>query len=95
MELDSSGKWLGSVSHDDCIKLTDVEDLFEDSDNEGMDVDDEKDSDDEDEDDDEADSDSDEDMETEKGGKKKKNKENNMGDFGVNARNETAFFDDL
>ena len=34
MKLDRRQKWLGSVSHDDCIKLTDVEDLFEDSEEE-------------------------------------------------------------
>ena len=34
MELDRRKKWLGSVSHDECIKLTDVEDMFEDSDEE-------------------------------------------------------------
>lgn len=35
MRLDRRGKWLGSVSHDDCMKLTDVGDLFEDSEGEG------------------------------------------------------------
>lgn len=34
IKLDRNNKWLGSVSHDDCIKLTDVEDLFEESDSE-------------------------------------------------------------
>ena len=29
-----NGRWLGSVSHDECIKLTDVGDLFEESDGE-------------------------------------------------------------
>ena len=37
MELDRRKKWLGSVSHDERIKLTDVEDLFEDSDDEAED----------------------------------------------------------
>ena len=35
MRLDRAGKWLASVSHDERIKLTDVEDMFEDSDDEG------------------------------------------------------------
>jgi hypothetical protein len=35
MKLDRHGRWLGSVSHDLCIKLTDVQDLFEESDGEG------------------------------------------------------------
>ncbi|KAL7420308.1 WD repeat-containing protein jip5 [Cryptotrichosporon argae] len=34
MRLDRRGKWLASVSHDERIKLTDVEDMFEDSDGE-------------------------------------------------------------
>lgn len=34
MELDRNARWLGSVSHDNCVKLTDVKDLFEDSDEE-------------------------------------------------------------
>ncbi|KAK4687819.1 WD repeat-containing protein 55, partial [Tremellales sp. Uapishka_1] len=34
MKLSHSRRWLGSVSHDECIKLTDVEDLFEESDGE-------------------------------------------------------------
>ena len=34
LSLDRRRKWLGSVSHDECIKLTDVEDLFEDSEGE-------------------------------------------------------------
>jgi hypothetical protein len=44
LALDHSGKWLGSVSHDLCIKLTDVEGLLEDDgeeDDEEMDSDDE------------------------------------------------------
>lgn len=94
MELDAAGKWLGSVSHDDCLKLTDVEDLFDESDGE-MDV--EADSDDEDEDEDEEEEgdsdDSDEDMDKDK---KKKQKKDQMGDFGVNSRNEDkTFFDGL
>lgn len=34
MKLDRRKKWLGSVSHDECLKMTDVEDMFEDSDGE-------------------------------------------------------------
>jgi hypothetical protein len=37
MRLDRNQKWLGSVSHDECIKLTDVENMLEDSDDEGED----------------------------------------------------------
>ena len=40
LSLDRRRKWLGSVSHDECIKLTDVEDLFEDSDGEDAAMDD-------------------------------------------------------
>ncbi|GJJ14600.1 WD repeat-containing protein jip5 [Clathrus columnatus] len=34
MKLDRNAKWLGSVSHDEVLKLTDVEDALEESDNE-------------------------------------------------------------
>ncbi|WWD06227.1 WD repeat-containing protein JIP5 [Kwoniella europaea PYCC6329] len=34
IKLDRNSRWLGSVSHDECLKLTDVSDLFEDSDGE-------------------------------------------------------------
>ncbi|OCF43115.1 WD-repeat protein JIP5 [Kwoniella heveanensis CBS 569] len=51
IKLDRNGKWLGSVSHDECLKLTDVSDLFEESDDEDM------------EEDDDAEKDSDEEME--------------------------------
>ncbi len=37
IKLDRNGKWLGSVSHDDTLKLTDVSDLFEASDGEDED----------------------------------------------------------
>ncbi|WVQ94264.1 hypothetical protein IAU59_001343 [Kwoniella sp. CBS 9459] len=50
IKLDRNGKWLGSVSHDECLKLTDVSDLFEESDDDDDDMeeeDEEKDSDDE------------------------------------------------
>ncbi|WOO84608.1 WD repeat-containing protein JIP5 [Vanrija pseudolonga] len=49
LALDRNRKWLGSVSHDQCIKLTDVEDLFVDSDDEDAAMDDNDDSDDDDE----------------------------------------------
>jgi hypothetical protein len=43
LALDCQGQWLGSVSHDECIKLTDVRDMFEDSDDEDeMEVDEKK-----------------------------------------------------
>lgn len=35
IKLDRNRRWLGSVSHDETLKLTDVADLFEDSDDEG------------------------------------------------------------
>lgn len=38
MKLDRNGKFLGSVSHDECVKLTDVTELFEDSEDEDDDV---------------------------------------------------------
>jgi hypothetical protein len=34
LKLDRNKKWLGSVSHDECVKLTDVEDILEESDEE-------------------------------------------------------------
>lgn len=34
IKLDRNGKFLGSVSHDDCLKLTDVSEILEDSDDE-------------------------------------------------------------
>lgn len=39
IKVDRNNKWLGSVSHDDCVKLTDIEDLFEDSEDEDEDMD--------------------------------------------------------
>ena len=39
LAVDKAGKFLGSVSHDECIKLTDSEDLFEESDGEDEDED--------------------------------------------------------
>ncbi|WVO20748.1 WD repeat-containing protein JIP5 [Cryptococcus decagattii] len=47
IRLDRNNKWLGSVSHDECLKLTDVEDLFEDSDEDDDMEEDEPDSDEE------------------------------------------------
>ncbi len=45
IKLDRNNKWLGSVSHDDCVKLTDIEDMFEESGDEDGDSDQEEDSD--------------------------------------------------
>jgi len=39
IKLDRNGKFLGSVSHDDCLKLTDVSEILEDSDDEDDDED--------------------------------------------------------
>jgi WD repeat-containing protein 55 len=101
IKLDRNGKWLGSVSHDDCIKLTDVEDLFEDSDGEGGDEDEEMDvdgdeEDDEEEEDEVEEDDSDSDV-PEKKKKKKGTGKGGMGDMGRSTRNDdtTSFFDDL
>ena len=100
IKLDRNGKWLGSVSHDDCIKLTDCEDLFEESDEEGggdededMDEDGEDDEE-EDEDAEEEDSDSDSDVPEKK---RKQGGKGGMGDMGRSSRKEekTSFFDDL
>ncbi|ORX34958.1 WD40-repeat-containing domain protein [Kockovaella imperatae] len=82
MELDRRKKWLGSVSHDECIKLTDVEDLFEDSEEEGEGQEDEP---------AEADEDNDGDRK-----KKKKNGKAGMGDLNAAKRDkDDTFFDDL
>jgi hypothetical protein len=82
IKLDHAGKWLGSVSHDELIKLTDVSDLFEES---------------EDEEDMEEDSDdSVEDMDDKM--KKKANPKGGLGDLGKSARDDEvtpSFFDDL
>jgi len=51
MRLDRRQKWLGSVSHDECIKLTDVENMLEDSDDEGDGEDEDQDMDGDDDDD--------------------------------------------
>jgi hypothetical protein len=59
MRLDRRQKWLGSVSHDEIIKLTDVENMLEDSDDEGEGGE---------EDDDEMDADADSDAEGGPGG---------------------------
>ncbi|OCF70963.1 WD repeat-containing protein JIP5 [Kwoniella mangroviensis CBS 8886] len=110
IKLDRNSRWLGSVSHDECLKLTDVSDLFEDSDGEGEDEEEDEDEETEqDEDDDgkqeeqeggeEADSDSDEEMEVEqeKPKKKKKKGKGGLGDLGRGgAEKENAdFFADL
>jgi hypothetical protein len=102
MRLDRRAKWLGSVSHDECIKLTDVENMLEDSDDEGEedeemgegDAGSEKDGDDEesveeagsDEEEEEEDSDSDVDMDDSKRSKKEGGK-SGMGDMGRTHRN--------
>lgn len=38
LKLDRNKKWLGSVSHDECVKLTDVEDILEESEEEDVDM---------------------------------------------------------
>lgn len=89
IKLDRNAKWLGSVSHDDCIKLTDVEDLFENSDGE--------DEEDEDAEDVEMEADSDSDLEAPKEKKKKAGGKGGLGDMGRTSREDedTGFFDDL
>ncbi|TXT05048.1 hypothetical protein VHUM_03868 [Vanrija humicola] len=111
LALDRNGKWLGSVSHDQCVKLTDVEDLFVDSDDEDAAMDDSDDSDDEgmgaeaaeaaedDEDDNDNDSDSsDVDMEEEETQKTKLSKRGQGIHAAKHAKaeaDEGGFFDDL
>lgn len=104
LALDRNAKWLGSVSHDECIKLTDCEGIFEDDDGEegeAIDEDGEGDDDDavmgeagsgdEDEDEDE-DSDSDVAMKPAKESKKGRHK---IGNSKINDDEEKGFFDDL
>lgn len=96
------------MSHDECIKLTDVENIFEDAeddegaeaadDGEDVDMGAEQEDDDEDSDEeggeDEEMEDSDEDSDAPR---QKTNKKNPMGDFGRSAREDDnkGFFDDL
>jgi hypothetical protein len=102
MRLDRRAKWLGSVSHDECIKLTDVENMLEDSDDEGEEEDEEmgdgvsKEAGDEEksveedgseeDEEEEEDSDSDVDMDDSKRSKKEGGK-SGMGDMGRTHRN--------
>ncbi|WWC67215.1 uncharacterized protein I206_101122 [Kwoniella pini CBS 10737] len=83
IKLDRNSKWLGSVSHDECLKLTDVSDLFEDSDDEDQEID--------------SDSDSDEEVEMEIEKKKKKKGKGGLGDLGRGGQEQetTDFFADL
>ncbi|KAK8844682.1 hypothetical protein IAR55_006531 [Kwoniella newhampshirensis] len=96
IKLDRNGKWLGSVSHDECLKLTDVEDLFEDSDNEDEDEDEEMEDEESKAGDAEGDADSDSDDEPTAAKKMRKNK-GGMGDMGrTHAQNNNDdFFADL
>jgi hypothetical protein len=90
MKLDRRLKWLGSVSHDECIKLTDVEDLFEESDDE------EEEAQGEDDEMEEAEKDSDEDMEPQQQSKKQKRKQGTMGELGRSqAKDDDGFYADL
>jgi len=82
IKLDHHSRWLGSVSHDELIKLTDVSDLFEESDEE--------------EDAEEDSDDSDEEMDDKK--KRKAIGKGGMGDLGKSTRDDEvtpSFFDDL
>ncbi|TYJ57532.1 WD repeat-containing protein JIP5 [Cryptococcus floricola] len=90
IKLDRNNKWLASVSHDECLKLTDMEDLFEESDDEDEEME-EGDGDKSEEE--EADSDSE--MEVEKS--KKAKKDNGMRDMGRKQMEEEdgSFFADL
>jgi len=85
IKLDHHSKWLGSVSHDELIKLTDVSDLFEESDE----------SDDEGNIEDDSD-DSDDEMDDKK--KKRLGGKGGMGDLGKSTRDDEvapSFFDEL
>lgn len=110
LALDRNNKWLGSVSHDECFKLTDVENIFEDAEDEegegaaadgdGEDVEMGAEKDGSDESDDEGegeDEEMEEDSDDSDAPREKKNKKNPMGDFGRSARNDdnAGFFDDL
>lgn len=86
IKLDRHSKWLGSVSHDECLKLTDVEDLFEESDEESGGEEEEG------GDDGDVDmSDSDDESKSEQ----KKAKKGGMGDFGRTPQTNDDFFADL
>ena len=100
LKLDRHAKWLGSVSHDECIKLTDVQDMLEDSDDE--DEEDAAESLEAEEPDDgvqeaaNEDVEMDSDEEPEKKKRQKKRKKAGMGDMTTSVRNEDkGFFDDL
>lgn len=110
LALDRNSKWLGSVSHDECIKLTDVENIFvdaEDEEGEGEGEGEAADTDDvemgaEKEGSGDEDSDSDEEMAEDSDDEsdapaQKRNQKNPMGDFGRSARDDDngGFFDDL
>lgn len=90
IKLDRRSKWLGSVSHDECLKLTDVEDLFEESDDE--DGEEEQEEEEEGEDGEDVDM-SDSDAEPKAG--QKKSKKGAMGDFGRSTQTNDDFFADL
>ncbi len=92
MHLDRRGKWLGSVSHDECIKLTDVEDLFEESDEENEEVGKQATDEDETMDRDEMGSESENDEVPEQ---RSKEKRGGMGDMGRSEKRPDGFFDDL
>ncbi|WWD22770.1 hypothetical protein CI109_107263 [Kwoniella shandongensis] len=102
IKLDRNRKWLGSVSHDECLKLTDVEDLFEESDGEDEDEDaemedGEEDKEDEEEGEGEGEADSDSDSDAEPTVKKMRKNKGGMGDMGrTQAQNDNDdFFADL
>jgi hypothetical protein len=102
MKLDRNGRWLGSVSHDLCIKLTDVQDLFEDSDGEDEEMTEdqseaESDAEDQPMEGVEEESDSDDEVEVVREKKKKKGKAG-MGDLGRGEQDQkenNTFFSDL
>lgn len=103
LAMDRNAKWLGSVSHDECIKLTNCEGIFEDDDGEeGEAIDEDGDEDKDDAemaeagsgDDDEEDSDSDSDVEM-KPAKDKGKGRHKIGTTKINDDEEKGFFDDL
>ncbi|WVN88443.1 WD repeat-containing protein JIP5 [Cryptococcus depauperatus CBS 7841] len=82
IRLDRNAKWLGSISHEECLKLTDLEDLFEDSSDEDEEMTNDR----------VEKSDSDE----EKSKKKKSKKDSGMKDMGRSqAEDSFDFFADL
>lgn len=97
LAMDRNAKWLGSVSHDECIKLTDCEGILEDDDGEEGEAVEEEGGDEDVEmgegaSDEDSDSDSDVEMKPVKDKGKGRHK---IGSNKINDDEEKGFFDDL